>query len=229
MSENEIISKLAKATLEGDEVLAKQAAEEVIAANIDILKAIKEGLGKGMAEIGNRYKCFEVFLPELMLAAEAMNAGLDVLRPKLMEKKVEASKGKVVIGTVFGDIHDLGKNLVSAFLSVGGYEVFDIGKSVSPQDFVKKAEEVGANIIAMSCLISPSMYYQKDVIALLKAMGIREKYYVIVGGGPITPEWTGEIGADGYARFCEGAVKLCDELAGTGNTPGTVKPIVIGQ
>ena len=229
MSEKEILAKLAKATLEGDEVLAKQAAEEVLREDIDILKAINEGLAQGMREIGDKYEKFEVFLPELMLAADAMEAGLAVLRPKLMEKGgKEALKGKVVIGTVFGDIHDLGKNLVSTFLSVDTYEVSNLGKDVTPRDFVKKAEEVGADIIALSCLVSPSMFYQRDVIDLLKLMGIREKYYVVVGGGPITTEWTKQIGADGYAKYCEDAVKLCNELMAAGDTPGASEPIIVG-
>ncbi len=229
MSEKEILAKLAKATFGGDEVLAKQAAEEVIATNIDILKAINEGLARGMREIGGKYEDFEVFLPELILAADAMEAGLAVLRPKLMEiGGAEALKGKVVIGTVFGDIHDIGKNLVSTFLSVATYEVFDLGKDISPRDFVKKAEEVGANVIALSCLVSPSMYYQKDVIELLKAMGVREKYHVVVGGGPITPEWTKQIGADGYGKYAEDAVKLCNELTASGKTPGAGEPNIVG-
>ncbi len=229
MSEKEILAKLAKSTIEGDEALAKEAAEEALAADIDALKAIQEGLGRGMAEIGDKYANFEVFLPELMLAADAMHAGLAVLRPKLMETKgVEALKGKVVIGTVFGDIHDIGKDLVSTFLSVAGYEVFDLGKDIPVRDFIRKAEEVNANIIALSCLVSPSMYYQKDVIELLNAMGVREKYYVAVGGGPITPEWTEQIGADGYGKYAEDAVKLCNELVKTAKTPGTTEPIIVG-
>lgn len=228
MSEKEILAKLAKAAIEGDEDLARSAAEEVIASNIDITKAIRDGFGRGMAEVGEKFAKCEVYLPELMLAAEAMNAGLAILRPKLLDEKRSTLKGKVVIGTVFGDIHDVGRNLVSTFLTVAGYEVLDLGNSVIPRDFVKKAEEVKANIIALSCLISPSMYYQSDVIKLLKDMKIREKYYVIVGGGPITPEWADQIGSDGYGKYAEDAIKLCDGLVAAGKTPGEGKPTIIG-
>ena len=165
-----------------------------------------------------------------MLAGEALNVALAILRPKIMDKKAaEISKGKVVLGTVFGDVQDIGKNLVSIYLSVAGYEVFDIGVAVITQDFVKKAEELRASIIGLSCLISPSMYYQRDVIELLKAMGIREKYHVIVGGATITPEWAEEIESDGYAEYCVDAAKLCDKLIKSGKTPGMGKPIVVGK
>lgn len=224
-----MLAKLAQAALQGDIALARKTAEEVIAANIDITKAIREGFGQGMTEIGQKFASCEVYLPELMRAAEAMNAGLAVLRPKLMEKKgTEALKGKIIIGTVFGDIHDVGRNLVSTFLQIAGYEVFDLGHSVHDKDFVRKAEEVNADIIALSCLISPSMYYQRDVIRLLKAMGIRERYYVIVGGGPITPEWAEQIESDGYGKYAEDAVELCNRLMEFRKPQGKAKPIVVG-
>ena len=158
-----------------------------------------------------------------------LEAGLAILRPKLLEKAgAKGLKGKVVIGTAYGDIHDIGKNLVSTFISVAGFEVFDLGKDIPPKDYIQKAKEVEADIISISCLVSPSMYYQRDVIELLDAMGIREKYYVIVGGGPITTEWTKQIGSDGYGKYAEDAVKLCEELMASGKKPGSGEPLLIG-
>ena len=229
MSEKDTLDKLKKAAIEGDIDLAKKGAEEVLEKNIDVSKALKEGFGLGMTEIGERFARFEAFLPELMRAGKAMSAGFDILRPKLLELKGnEAYKGKVVIGTVYGDVHDVGRNLVSTFLSVASYEVFDLGNAVPERDFVKKAEEVDADIIALSCLITPSMYYQRDVITLLEAMGIRDKYYVIIGGGPITAEWTEQIKADGYGKYSEDAVQLCTTLIESKKAPGVGEPIIIG-
>ena len=225
----EIMANLARATLEGDDALAKQAAQDAITANLDISQAINDGLAKGMKVLGDKYEKFECFLPELMLGADAMEAGLAILRPKLLEKVgAKGLKGKVVIGTAFGDIHDIGKNLVSTFMSVAGFEVIDLGKDIPPRDYVKKAQEVDADIIAISCLVSPSMYYQRDIIDLLNAMGIREKYYVIVGGGPITIDWTKQIGSDGYGKYAEDGVKLCEELIASGKKPGSGEPLIIG-
>ena len=225
----DIMAKLTKATLEGDDDLAKQAAQEVIEANLDISQAINDGLANGMKMLGEKYEKFECFLPDLMLGADAMEAGLAILRPKLLEKAgAKGLKGKVVVGTAYGDIHDIGKNLVSTFISVAGFEVFDLGKDIPPKDYVQKAKEVEADIISISCLVSPSMYYQRDVIELLDAMGIRDKYYVLVGGGPITTEWTKQIGSDGYGKYAEDAVKLGEELMASNKKPGSGEPLLIG-
>jgi methylmalonyl-CoA mutase cobalamin-binding domain/chain len=229
MLEDTILENLNKAVLEGDETLAEQTAAEVIAAKMDIRKAIDEGLNRAMKELGRKFENFEVFLPELILAADAMKVALAVFRPKLMEMGIKGFlKGKVIVGTVSGDVHDIGKELVATALSVAGYEVFNLGKDVPPREFIKKAEEVGGNVIALSCLISPSMYFQKDVIKQLNTMGVREKYYVIVGGGPITPQWVKQIGADGYGKYAEDAVKVCDQLIQTNKSPGTFEPIIFG-
>ena len=208
-----ILDKLAKVVIDGDEEGAKRAAQEVIDAKMNPVDAIKLGLAKGMAAVGKKFHDFEVFLPEVILAADAMKAGINVLRPHMSaESLAQSSKGKVVIATVFGDIHDIGKNLVGVMLEAAGYEVHDLGCDVAPTKFVDKAKEVSANIIAMSSLMVTSMYYQKDVLDYLKDAGTRGKYFIMVGGGPVTPEWTKDIGADGYGKFADDAVTVANIL-----------------
>ena len=223
----EILDKLAKAVMAGDEVAAKTAAQEAINAKVDPINAIKNGLSKGMEVIGKKFANFEVFLPEVMLAADAMKAGIGVIRPHISaDRMAESQRGKVVIGTVYGDIHDIGKTLVATMLEVAQYEVHDLGNDVQPKKFLEKAREVNADIIAMSCLLTPSMYYQKDVMELMKDMGIRQKTWAMVGGSPITPEWTKEIGADGWGRHADDAVEVANLLMKNGKE--LAKPVVKG-
>ena len=224
----EIWERLAKAVMEGDEKEAKKAAQEAIKAGINPFDAIKNGLSRGMEIIGKKFSNFEVYLPEVMLAADAMKAGIEVLKPYISADELkESSRGKVVIGTVFGDIHDIGKNLVATMLEVAGYEVHDLGNDVPPKKFVDKMREVNADIIAMSCLLTPSMYYQKDVIELLRDAGLRDKVWVMVGGAPITPEWTMEIGADGWGRHADDAVVVANLLMEKGKE--LTRPVVRGE
>ena len=180
-----------------------------------------------MAVIGEKFGRFEVFLPEVMLAADAMKAGIGVLRPHISEEQMAKQiKGKVVIGTVYGDIHDIGKNLVATMLEVAGYEVYDLGNDVEPKKFLEKVKEVTADIVAMSCLLTPSMYYQKDVIELLKEMDIRDKIWAIIGGSPITPDWTKDVGADGWGRHSDDAVGVANMLMENGSE--LPKPVIKG-
>jgi corrinoid protein of di/trimethylamine methyltransferase len=229
MSENELLSQVADTVVEGDKEKAKAAAQAALDAGVPPVKIVQVGVGQGMTRIGKRFQEFEVFLPELMLAAEAGKACLDLVSPHLGEAdKEQASQGKIVIGTVTGDIHDIGKNLVAAILSSSGFDVYDLGVDVTPLDFVKKAEEVDARIIGMSSLMTTSLPYQRDVMDYLRDSGLREKYYVIVGGGPVTPEWAKEVGADGYARLATGAVEVCQQLVGMGVKPPLDNPVIVG-
>jgi corrinoid protein of di/trimethylamine methyltransferase len=222
-----ILEKLKQLIIEHDEKAIKKVAEEALAAGINPVEAIEKGLKKGMEVMGEKYANFEVFLPDLVLAADAMYAALAVLLPKLTPKESEKIKGKkVVIGTIFGDVHDIGKNLVATMLAANGYEIHDLGTDVDPKKFVEKAEEVNADIIAMSCLISTSMYYQRDVIKRLEDMGIRDKFYVVVGGAAIAPDWAKEIAADGWGRTVDDAIKLCNILIEKGEE--VTRPILIG-
>jgi len=155
----------------------------------------------------------EIFLPELIMGADAMKAAVDILKEEIVRRgqKVE-EKGVVVIGTVEGDIHDIGKTIVIAMLQSAGFDVYDLGKDVPIPRFLQAAEEVNADIIAASALLTTTMMKQRDLIEYLKSQGKRDKYFVIVGGAPCSQKWADEIGADGYARDAIEAVKLCERL-----------------
>jgi len=210
---SEILKKLGESVIKGDKEAAKKAAEEALSLGLDPIEAINEGLAKGINEMGERFGRLEVFLTELILAGEAMRAAVEVFEPKMTAEKVsEVKLGKIVIGTVKGDIHDIGKNLVATMLIAAGFDVYDIGVEAPPGKFIEKAEEVGATIIATSSLMSTTRPYQRDMITLLNDMGLRDKYKVMVGGGTVTQEWAEEIGADGYGRDAEEAVKVAKKL-----------------
>ncbi|MCC6013384.1 MAG: corrinoid protein [Candidatus Verstraetearchaeota archaeon] len=208
----EILNGLADAVIKGDEEKAKEMAKKAIEANIDPLIAINNGLMKGMQKVSEDFNKLIIYLPDVMMAAEAMKAALSILEPKILEKKVKEEKKKVVIGTIQGDIHDIGKNIVALLLKANGFEVYDLGRDVPVDEFIRKAEEVNADIIAVSTLLSTSMPYMEDLINLLKERGLREKYIVMVGGGPVTREWAMSIGADGYGEDGEEAVRVAKEL-----------------
>ncbi len=223
----ELLEKLAKSVIDGDEAAAKKVAQEAIDAKIDPLDAIKNGFAKGMGVVGKKFHDFEIFLPEVVVAAEAMKAGMEVLKPHInAERLKENILGKVVIGTAFGDIHDIGKNLVGMMLGVNGFEVHDMGTDCPSTKFIEKAKEVGADIIAISTLLVTSMYYQKDTIKYLRDMNIRDKYLVMIGGGPVNPEWAAEIGADGYGRFASDAIDVAKILMEKGKD--VTRPVVKG-
>jgi len=158
-----------------------------------------------MAEVGRRFESNEYFVPELLLSARAMKAALELIRPLLTAKGNEPV-GRVVLGTVKGDMHDIGKNLVGAMLEGGGYEVFDLGANVTPEQFIAAVKEKKANIVAMSALLTTTMPSMKTTIDAMKAAGVRDQVKVIVGGAPITQKYADEIGADGYAESASGAV-----------------------
>jgi corrinoid protein of di/trimethylamine methyltransferase len=230
LSKEETLDKLIQAIINGDEAEAKKITEDALAAGMDPLDVVKKGAVKAMDIIGEKWRRFEMFLSHVMLAADAMKSVMAVLLPKITaEQKSTFSLGRVVLGTVSGDIHDIGKNLVGTLLSVAGFEVHDIGVDIPYKDFIEKAKELNADIIAMSCLLSTSMYFQKDIIQYLEDAGLREKYYVIVGGGPVTADWTTEIGADGWGKYADDAVTVCKRLVTGGVRPPLPKPILIGE
>lgn len=205
VQKEEIIRRLRESVISYDEKGVKEAALAAIEEGIDITEAIEKGLSEGIREVGEKFDKLEVFLTELMLAAEAMKAGMNILLPKIPKEKI-LKRRKVVIGTVKGDIHDIGKNIAAALLTASGFDVYDLGTDVSISKFVEEAEKSEADIIALSALMTSTISGQKDVISYLKESGKRENYIVMVGGGPTTNEWAEEIGADGYAETAkEGA------------------------
>lgn len=207
----EIFEDLARGVVDMDEALTVQAAHEAIAAGIEAYEAITGGLTAGMEIVSQKYEQEEYFVPEVLICSDAMYAGLEVLRPHLKSDAVKVS-AKVVIGVVEGDTHDIGKNLVKIMLEASGLEMHDLGRDVPPAAFVDKAEEIGARMICMSTLMSTTMDRMKEVVDTLKLRGIREKYRVLVGGGPISQSFADGIGADGYAPNAAAAVKKADML-----------------
>ena len=209
-------SECAGAVLKGDSDLAESLASRAVEEGMPVLEVIENGFVKGIREVGRLWEEGEIFLPELVMGAEAMKRAMSVLEPELVK---EASGSlpepkKVVIGTIQGDIHDIGKTLVATMLSANGFEVEDLGADVPVEMFVEKAVDSGAVCIAVSALLTTTMPGQKKVIEELEKRGLREDIRVMVGGAPCSREWAGEIGADGYATDAVSAVELAKELAG---------------
>lgn len=215
MDKNNILENLVSAVIDGDDELAKQGAKAALENNMDPLQAVEEGLSKGMDVIGHQFEAGEVFLPELLMAANAFNAAMDILKPELEAQKKSTRKlGTVLLGTVKGDLHNIGKNIVATVLDTNGFEVIDIGIDNSPLTFIEQAEKAQVDIIGLSCLMTTTMPAQREVIQTLGEMNLRDQYKVIVGGGPVTQEWADQIGADGYSESAIQAVSLVKGLLG---------------
>jgi corrinoid protein of di/trimethylamine methyltransferase len=198
---------LFEAILIGDARTARAVTEKALAAGMDPMKLVQDFMMRAMAEVGRRFECRDYFVPELLLAARAMKSALEPIRPLLAGQNVRGA-GRVVIGTVIGDLHDIGKNLVIAMLEGAGFEVVDLGVNVPPGQFVQKIKEKNPNIVAMSALLTTTMPAMKTTIDALKQAGVRNRVKVIVGGAPITQKYADEIGADGYTETVLGAVAL---------------------
>lgn len=210
--------KLEKAIINGDQKGAEEAAKVILETGVNPVEIIEKHLTPTLKIVGDRFEKGEYFLTNLMLSAEAMKAATTILTGSMSEKSKELLRsqrgmGTVVIGTVKGDIHDIGKNVVSMLLEANGITVYDAGKDLNPTDIIKKAEEVKADIIALSALMTVTMTYAGEVINFLKELKLRDKYKVIIGGGPTTQEFADEIGADGWARDASGAVELVRKLS----------------
>ena len=209
MSDKPIFEQLKNAIIAGDKSSLEQGIGAALKEGVTPSDIIEKGMSPGMKEVGERFARYEIYLPEMMMAAEAWEGAMQVLEPKLLESGGERKKaGRVVIGTVKGDIHSIGKNIVGALLKMSGFEVFDLGVDVNASAFVTKAEEVGADIIAASALMSTTIPQQKSIIEHLEARGARGKYCVLVGGGSTSQEWADSIGADGYGRTAGDAATL---------------------
>ncbi len=208
MTVQDIFERISEAIRYGRKDEAGKLAEEVIANQINPVEAIQKGGVEGLKKLGEAFENLEAFLPELMMGGEVMKAFIGALSPYLEGGK-SALEGTVVIGTVRGDLHDIGKNLVATMLAVNGFNVVDLGVDVSANKFIEEAAANKADIIALSSLLTTSAYYIDEFIGRLKQDNLRSNYKVIVGGGPIQPEWAVKIGADGYARTAVGAVKVC--------------------
>jgi corrinoid protein of di/trimethylamine methyltransferase len=215
MKKDELFARMAKAIIEGSKAEAEALAREAVQAKLDLNEVIEKGYVPGIQKVGDLWESGEYFLPELITSADCMKAAMAVLQPELDKAKIKTrSKGKVVIGTVEGDIHDIGKNLVASMLSANGFEVFDLGADVKLERFIQKAEETGADFICLSALLTTTMLGQKKAVEMLKAKNLYGKYKVLVGGAPASQKWADDIGADGYAENAMLAVKVAKRLMG---------------
>jgi trimethylamine corrinoid protein len=215
MQTEDLFKEMAQSITDGEAEKAAELAKKSIELGIDPLEAINNGFVNGVNYVGDQFSCGMMFLPELVMAGEAMKAAVAVLEPELAKRGTERKMlGKVVLCTVEGDIHEIGKTLVGTMLSATGFQVFDMGVDVPVMKVVEKAREVDADIVAMSALLTTTMVHQKDVIEALEDVGIRSKVKVMVGGAPVTQEWVKQIGADGYSEDAIGAARIAKQLLG---------------
>lgn len=209
----ELFKNMAQAVIDGDDEAAEALARQALDGGVDPLEAINKGLTPGMDVVGELYATGEYFLPDLILGGEAMKAALAVLEPALAAAGQERQVlGTVVLGTVQGDIHEIGKSLVGSMLSANGFRVHDLGIDVEAEEFVVRAREYGADIVALSALLTTTMLHQRDVIEHLSEAGLREQVKVMVGGSPVTQAWADQIGADGFAEDAANAVTVAKRL-----------------
>lgn len=215
MQTEELFQAMSQSIIDGDADVAAALAHQSVDMDIDPLQAINQGFVPGVNYVGNQFSCGDMFLPELVMAGEAMKTAISVLEPEMSKRGTERQVyGKVVLATVQGDIHDIGKTLVGTMLAAYGFQVYDMGVDVPILKIVEKTREVSANIVALSALLTTTMVRQKDVIEALEDIGLRDKVKVIVGGAPVTQEWVQQIGADGYSEDAVGAVNLAKRLLG---------------
>ncbi len=208
-------TELYEAILTGNAKKAQEAAKAAIEAQVDPSELVQKQMIPAMDEVGRRFECNDYFVPELLIAARAMKTALELITPHLAASGAQPA-GRVVIGTVQGDLHDIGKNLVASMLEGGGFEVVDLGVDVSPERFVEAAQQRDDTIVALSALLTTTMTMMKAVIEALEKAGLRGKTKVIIGGAPITQAFADEIGADGYSDNASAAVGLARKLVGAG-------------
>lgn len=216
MSQERLYQEMAQSVIAGLPDRARVLAGEALAAGIEPLDAIEEGFKPGMDTVGEAFACGEAFIPDLMMSGEALKAAIAALEPELMRRRQQRQvMGKVVIGTVEGDIHEIGKTLVATMLAANGFEVHDLGVDVSPAAFLDAVRRFEPDIVGLSALLTTTLLNQEAVITTLKEAGLRDRLRVIVGGVPASPEWAAEIGADAYAENATDAVRVVKELTGS--------------
>jgi corrinoid protein of di/trimethylamine methyltransferase len=208
------LQPLHQAVITGDHGAARSIAESALKEGVEPMLLVNDFMVPAMDEVGRRFERNEYFVPELLLSARAMKAAMELIRP-LLTARGDKPIGRVVIGTVRGDLHDIGKNLVAAMLEGGGFEVFDLGVNVTPEKFIAKVQETGAHIVGMSALLTTTMGSMKKTIEAFQAAGLRDKVKMVVGGAPVTPQFANQIGADGYGENAPAAVALAKRLVGT--------------
>jgi len=209
---NKILEQLVDATVKGDDRLAASLARQAMAENMDPFRVIQDGCARGMQIIGDQFAKLDCFLPEVMMAADAMNAAIEILKPYLLNQPDREPQGTIVLATIQGDLHDLGKNIVKIMLRASGFTVYDLGADVSVRDLIEKAQEVKADIIGASAILTTTMAHMPDIASILTELGIRDKYMVMMGGAPVIAEWALANGADGYGEDASEAVAVAAAL-----------------
>lgn len=225
----EILKKIGDLVAEGEEDDAVEATKEALAMGIDPMKILQDGASKGMDKISDDYTNGEAFLPELVLAGDAMSSVIDLLFENMdAETAAETKKGTIVIGQAKGDVHDIGKNVVSALLAVNGFEVHDLGNDVSPKQLVEEAQKCNANFVLSGTLLTTSLPYLADTLQYITDTGNRDKIFFCVGGGPVTPEYAKSIQCDGWSRTAFDCVDMCKKLIAEGK-PGTAETLIVNS
>lgn len=207
-----ILEEIISATVDGDEEKTVALARQAMADGMEPFEVIQNGYARGMEIVGEKFATLEYFLPEVMLSADAMTAAIEVLKPYLKEGGKQGSRGTIVIATIQGDMHDLGKNIVKIMLEAAGFVVHDLGADVPVRDLIDKAEAVQADIIAASAILTTTMAHMPDINGILEELGIRDRYMIMLGGAPVIPQWAQEVGADGYGEDASEAVAAARRL-----------------
>ena len=210
----EILAKLTQAVVDGEPEDAEQLAVQALALGLDPLVCINEGLTPGIDRVGELFETGDYFLPDLILGGDAMKAALTILEPALSGGEGRKVLGRVVLGTVEGDLHEIGKTLVGTMLTANGFQVTDIGIDKPAADFIAAVTETGATLVGASALLTTTMLHQQELIEALKEAGLRDRVKVMIGGAPVTDNWTEKIGADGFAKDAISAVALAKKLVG---------------
>ncbi len=206
-----LFEEIAQEVVKGQAEKVKDLVQKALSEEISAEDLLNKGLVSGMNVVSEKFKNNEFFIPEVLVSARAMNSGLDILKPLLAEANIKA-KGTVVLGTVKGDLHDIGKNIVGMMLQGAGFEIIDLGTDVSKEKFIENVQRQEVDIVGMSALLTTTMIYMKEIIQALRDAGLREKVKVIIGGAPVTQAYAEQIEADGYAPDAASAVDLTEEL-----------------
>lgn len=212
---NDLLKQITASLVDSDPDGTAELTRQAIGAGMEPMTIIDRGLVPGMDIVGEKFRTGEYFLPHLIIAASGMKQSMELLEPELNRRGEKAQTlGTAVIGTVKGDIHEIGKSLVATMIAANGFQVHDLGVDVPTEAFVAKVKETGANLLGLSALLTTTMTAQREVIMALESAGIRDQVKVMVGGAPVSQDWANTIGADGYAEDAVGAVELCKELVG---------------
>ncbi len=213
MSIHSAIQNIINSVEEGESEKCEDWVKRALSDGISPIQIIDEGLSKGINSVGDKFEKGELFLPDLMLAAEAMRSAMKIVNPELEKMKIEKKKaGKIMLGTVYGDIHDIGKSIVATMLEINGYEIIDLGNNVKAPTFIEKIKLLKPQILGLSAMLSTTMREQKNVIDEIVEAGLRSRVKIIVGGAPVSEQWALEIGSDGYGADAEMAVRIVKKL-----------------